>query len=144
MVKEDSIMITPRTWLLFAAAATILLLQAAPAQAQINRSPYSRNNQAAYNIVRDNTLRRPTVSPYLNLVDPARSPFTTPYHSLVRPLLEQEEATRRQQVQLQQVQQQLLQSEQRRTSRDQPGGIRGTGHATFYQNYSHFYPGYGR
>ena len=87
--------------------------------------------------VRDQVFRRPTVSPYLQLVDRS-SPSSTPYHSLVRPQLEQQQINRRQNIALQQLRQQ---TNAVRAQRSRTEGIRATGHQTFFQNLSHYYPG---
>jgi hypothetical protein len=82
---------------------------------------------------------RPTVSPYLNLLNPTGS-GTSNYFTQVRPQLQAREELVRQQVQLNQI--------QRQVQRGQPGGvpvrgsqeIRGTGHETVFMQYSHYYP----
>ena len=75
----------------------------------------------------------PTVSPYLNLLQNNNqfNPVTN-YQSLVRPLVDQQSNLQRQGASIQQLQQQID------TGRAQ--GQRGTGHASFFMNYSHFYP----
>jgi hypothetical protein len=72
----------------------------------------------------------PTVSPYLNLT---QGGSVTNYQSLVKPLLEQDSAIRRQGASLNNLQRQVSQQAY-------GGGGRGTGHATFFMNYSHYYP----
>jgi hypothetical protein len=76
----------------------------------------------------------PTVSPYLNLLqnNPLNPLTPTVYQSLVRPLVNQQNALQRQGGAIRQLQQQSLAG---------PTGIgRGTGHAAYFMNYSHFYP----
>jgi hypothetical protein len=72
----------------------------------------------------------PTVSPYLNLLQTDQFGATN-YQSLVRPLINQGNAINRQANSLNRLQQQVSGGR---------GGSRGTGHATFFMNYSHFYP----
>lgn len=74
----------------------------------------------------------PTVSPYLNLLNNGTNPFsTTNYQSLVKPLVDQRGAIQRQGGALQRLENSVY-------SGAPSGG--GTGHATFFMNYSHFYP----
>lgn len=76
----------------------------------------------------------PTVSPYLNLLQ-NNNPLTSipNYQSLVRPLVDQQNAIQRQGNSIQQLQQQVS------TGAGRGAGQRGTGHASFFMNYSHFY-----
>jgi hypothetical protein len=85
------------------------------------------------------TASRPTVSPYLNLLNQNTS-GTSNYYTLVRPQIQAREEILRQQAQINQI--------QRQVQRGQPGGvpvrgsqeIRGTGHETAFMNYLHYYP----
>lgn len=80
----------------------------------------------------------PTVSPYLNLLNNNNQLNGVPnYQSLVRPLVDQQDAIRRQGNSLQR-----LQSQVNSTYNAPPttGGLRGTGHASYFMNFSHFYP----
>jgi hypothetical protein len=82
---------------------------------------------------------RPTVSPYLNLLNPTGS-GTSNYFTTVRPQIQAREELIRQQAQISQI--------QRQVQRGQPGGvpvrgsqeIRATGHETTFMNYLHYYP----
>jgi hypothetical protein len=79
----------------------------------------------------------PTVSPYLNLLQQNVNPAApTNYQSLVRPLVNQGNAIRQQGSSINRLQQQV-----NAPSFGGGGGAGGaTGHATFFMNYSHFYP----
>ncbi|MGD9724181.1 MAG: hypothetical protein AB7O59_23165 [Pirellulales bacterium] len=75
----------------------------------------------------------PTVSPYLNLLqnNSVFSPATN-YQSLVKPLIDQNSAIRRQGGAINQLQQQVNSG---------PGsGGGGTGRGSYFMYYSHFYP----
>ncbi len=78
----------------------------------------------------------PTVSPYLNLLGADQFGITN-YQSLVRPLVDQGNAINRQAGSINRLQQQVGQGAGRGNGQ---GGIQGTGHATFFMNYSHYYP----
>jgi hypothetical protein len=71
----------------------------------------------------------PTVSPYLNLLS-NNNPDITNYQSLVKPLVNQNDALRRQGGAIQQ-----LQSQQ-----GQMGGGSGTGVHSYFMHYSHYFP----
>lgn len=80
----------------------------------------------------------PTVSPYLNLLNNNNQFNGVPnYQSLVRPLVDQQDALRRQGNSLQKLQSQVNSTYNAPAS---TGGLRGTGHASFFMNLSHFYP----
>ena len=86
-------------------------------------------------------FNRPTVSPYLNLLRGTGSGSLPSYYTLVRPQIEQRQENIRQQAALQQLETRINQPLRANV---QPGtgassAIRGTGHATYFQNYSHFY-----
>ncbi len=76
----------------------------------------------------------PTVSPYLNLVNQDFvDPNLTNYQSLVRPLLQQNNAINRQGSAINRLQQQY--------SAPASGAAGGaTGHTTFFMNGSHYFP----
>lgn len=96
----------------------------AAAQAQV--SPYA------------NIYNRPTVSPYLNLLQTNQFGIT-PYHTLVRPQLEAREALQQQGSNIQRLQQQQARQQQAfRGARGGMGTLR-TGHETRFMNYSHYY-----
>ena len=78
----------------------------------------------------------PTVSPYLNLLNNNNQLNGMPtYQSLVRPLLDQQSAIKRQGNSLQQLQQQV-----NTPGTGASGAGRSTGHSTSFMYYSHFYP----
>lgn len=107
----------PRTLAIVLAAGAILLAATQTASAQRYQG-------------RDDNPVGPTVSPYLNLLGTNQFGVTN-YQSLVRPLINQGNAIQRQQGSLNSLQQQF---------NAQGAGVgRGTGHATFFMNYSHFY-----
>jgi len=92
----------------------------------------------------ENVYRRPNLSPYNQLTQQNMNPQQgqTIYQTMVQPQLEQQ----RQQIeqlqqrrQIQQVQSQVASMNSPR-SRQFDEGIRPTGHASTYMNYSHFYP----
>jgi hypothetical protein len=86
----------------------------------------------------DSILKRPTVSPYLQLLSES-SLTTTPYHSLVRPALEQQRINQTQSDQFQRLQQQVYRDEQYRRQQPGQGALRPTGHRTYFGNLSHYY-----
>jgi hypothetical protein len=103
-----------------------------------NWNPYSA--QPGYDSILNNTVRRPTVSPYLNLLLPGALPGTS-YQTLVRPALEQQRINREQEMQMNRMQQQFNSALQSSTSRPQrEPGIRPTGHQAAFFYFSRFYP----
>jgi hypothetical protein len=117
--------ITVRTLILSAAAVVLTCAAASSAQAQISGYYQGRG---------DNPVG-PTVSPYLNLLQSNQFGVTN-YQSLVRPLIDQGAAINRQGNSLNRIQQQINTP----SAYGGAGGSRGTGHTTFFMNYSHFYP----
>lgn len=93
---------------------------------------------------RPQPLRRPTVSPYLNLVQfqDTADPSIPVYQTLVRPFVDQRRINQYQVNQVYQLQQQVTRS----ASETARGGdsVRQTGHYTSYQNLSHYFPSFGR
>jgi hypothetical protein len=87
--------------------------------------------QAYYQGRSDNPVG-PTVSPYLNLIG-GNNLGVTNYQSLVKPLIEQGNAIQRQGNSLSNLQRQV------NAQPGRVGGGSGTGHASFFMNYSHFY-----
>lgn len=88
-----------------------------------------------------NTINRPTVSPYLNLL---QRNFNGPptYQTLVRPMVEQRQAAQRQAAQIQQIQQDMSNSSRMSGSRASTGEsqqVRGTGHVSGFMNHMHFF-----
>ena len=111
---------------LFAVAALALLAAPSSAFAQYNAGTYSG---------RSDNPNGPTVSPYLNLLNNNNQLNGVPnYQSLVRPLLDQQNAIQRQGSSLQRLQQQV------NTQGGGSGAGRSTGHSTSFMYYSHFYP----
>lgn len=117
-----------RRILLIAFALVVSLASARAASAQFGGN-YFRGHS-------DNP-NGPTVSPYLNLLNNNNQLNGVPnYQSLVRPLVEQQDALRRQGNSLQRLQNQVNSS----YTGSSGGGIRGTGHQSHFMNFSHFYP----
>jgi hypothetical protein len=107
--------------------ASLLATQTATAQGYASAS----------NIVRDATINRPTVSPYLNLLD--RGGRLPAYQSLVQPLLEQQRVAAQQSQQISQLQQNANDSLSQAARAREQQGLRGTGHRSFHMSYSHYY-----
>jgi hypothetical protein len=115
--------------LLFTGVLLAVFVVGAPSQADA-QLPFSNINT---------NILRPTVSPYLNLLN-SNDPGVSNYYTYVRPQIQAREELVRQQAQINQI--------QRQVQRGQPGGvpvrgsqeIRGTGHETAFMNYLHFYP----
>lgn len=92
-----------------------------------------------------NTYSRPTVSPYLQLQQQGMNPLQNQniYQTMVQPQIQQQQ---QQLMQLQQARQlnrmqnQVQQIQRDTRSRQIDETIRPTGHASTYQNLSHFYP----
>jgi hypothetical protein len=81
-----------------------------------------------------NMVKKPTVSPYLNLVN-GGDPNLTNYQSMVRPLVNQNRVNSQQSSQLNRL-------EARKPSSSNSGNetLRTTGHQATWHNYSHYYP----
>ena len=92
-----------------------------------------------------NMYSRPTVSPYLQLQQQGMNPLQNQniYQTMVQPQLQQQQ---QQLTQLRQARQMnTMQNQVQQIQRDTRGRqidetIRPTGHASTYQNLSHFYP----
>ena len=136
---------------LLAGATCCLAAEAALAQAS---GPSFSNNRNQFNLGRSSfrhntnylrqSLSRPTVSPYLNLLREDGNGLPT-YHTTVRPALEQRSTNRQQALAIRRVQNQfnaVFAAQQ--SSRGRRIGIRSTGHSTQFMNYSHYYPALGR
>ena len=81
---------------------------------------------------------KPTVSPYLNLLQ-NNGDFDFPqYQTLVRPFFDQQSINNRNAIDSQALRGQVN-SLQRQVGRSAVTGIRATGHPTRYMNYSHYY-----
>ena len=92
-----------------------------------------------------NTYSRPTVSPYLNLLNTNQFGISS-YQTLVRPQLEEREAIQRNASTIQGLQQQFQQAQSQGQGIPNYGGGRGryggggtTGHPTQTMFYSHYY-----
>jgi hypothetical protein len=82
---------------------------------------------------------RPTVSPYLNLLQGGGGALNLPqYQTLVRPFLEQQAINQRTAFDSQILQRQVN-SLQSQVNYGQAAPGRSTGHPTRYMNYSHYY-----
>ncbi len=99
------------------------------AEAQLNPARRSFLNQV---------FNRPTVSPYLNLVNPGGGGFQPNYHTLVRPLLQQQSINRQNALDLRRLQQRVTTNTQARLQTD-PTGLPGTGHPTRFMFYGSYY-----
>lgn len=89
-----------------------------------------------------NVERRPTVSPYLNLVrDDGDTSDVPNYQSLVRPQIEQSRTNRRQRQRLQKLGRQVRQLQTSKSpSTGETDQVRETGHAVRFMNLLHYYP----
>jgi Ca2+-dependent lipid-binding protein len=117
-----------------AAGALLAVAFSATAEAQ---SPGSKPFQDTY--------RRPTVSPYLQLQQQGMNPLQNQniYQTMVQPQVQQQQQQiemLQQRRQLGKVQGQVQQIQQSSQARQINETIRPTGHASTYMNYSHFYP----
>ncbi len=124
-----------RKWLMAFAALMISLAASESAWAQ---------NVLGYRGHSDNP-NGPTVSPYLNLLNNNNQLNSVPnYQSLVRPLVDQQDAIRRQGNSLQRLQSQVN-STFSPTASGSGRGISATGHTSYFMNNSHYFPaGQGR
>ena len=109
-----------QAFLMLVAAAVVSLVGLHPASAQGWGGGASSNNPNG-----------PTVSPYLNLLS-NNNPTVTNYQSLVKPLINQNDAIRRQGGAIQQLQSQQYQGPS--------GGGGGTGVHSYFMFYSHYFP----
>ncbi|NCA10812.1 hypothetical protein EBR56_03235 [bacterium] len=92
-----------------------------------------------------NLYSRPTVSPYLQMQQQGMNPLQNQniYQTMVQPQLQQQQQQvqqLRQARQLSSMQNQVQQIQRDTSSRQIDETIRPTGHASTYQNLSHFYP----
>lgn len=125
-----------------------VLVAPVPAIAQVNIRGVQSYIGRAGNIT--NVLNRPTVSPYLRLLQNNGNPTSGNgtinnvglYQTSVRPQLERRRQTQQTQQQIRQIQGQLnrIQQDFRRPT----GGAMSTGHPTRFMSYSHYYPGLAR
>jgi hypothetical protein len=135
----------------------LVLATLAVAQQSLNAQTNNTRNLRAYNSSRYTSSRnlriqtgqdmislakRPTVSPYLNLLLPSAQRTGIPlYQSVVRPQLEQRRANTQQRVAIGQLQQQFTGLRAQAGGQQTATGIRSTGHTTRFMNFSHYYPG---
>lgn len=123
------------------AAVLLVLLLAVPSMAQsgaLSARQYATRGSAIGNV-----LSRPTVSPYLRLLQNQGNPQTgfgnvsAVYQTQVRPMVQQRQQAAQQQQQMNRMQSQLNQVRQQYT---QPNsGLMTTGHPTRFMSYSHYY-----
>lgn len=101
----------------------------------------AQNFQTARTVRKPQPTRRPTVSPYLNLIqdENALDQALPVYQTLVRPFVEQRRLNQYQANQVFQLQQQVANNATRTKYGEQ---LRETGHATSYQNHSHYFPAF--
>jgi len=86
----------------------------------------------------DSIYNRPTVSPYLNLLNPGAAANSVPnYFTLVKPQLEQRAALTQQRADISRLNRQV--SAGPRRSQRQQSQIRSTGHATQFMYYGPYY-----
>ena len=133
-----------RVALLFTMSAVAFTASCAEAQVDSTRSALGAINRG-FRTATQQTLRRPTVSPYLQLVqgngggvNAGFGNAVAIYQTQVRPAVEREQQQLLQQRQIQQMQSQL--NEVRSTYRQQNSGYFSTGHPTRFMSYSHYYP----
>ena len=86
-----------------------------------------------------NAIRRPTVSPYLELLN-TNNRFGLPsYQAYVRPQIEQQAVNRQQQAEIRRLERDI--ARQGAANRAGSNDVRGTGHRSYFGNYSHYYTG---
>lgn len=118
------------------------LLTAASADAQFSQQQRNLRYGAPNRSTTSAILSRPTVSPYLALTDLTGTGLvdnSTNYFTVVRPRMEREAQQRRQQIQLQNIQQNVSAMRSAAARQSQSGG-RATGHPTRFGFYLQYYP----
>jgi hypothetical protein len=126
----------------------LLVVVGSMALGQSSNTRRSINSYIGRGNAQSSILNRPTVSPYLRLLQNQGNPTnglgssTAVYQTQVRPQLERRQQSAQQQQQMQRMQSQLNQVRQQFT---QPNsGLMTTGHPTRFMSYSHYYyPGLG-
>ena len=119
----------------------IVCAQSGVASSNSSLSALSRANRGINQI---NPNNRPTVSPYLRLLNNNGNSQTglggasAVYQTQVRPAIERRQQAAQQQAQIQGIQRNLGQLRQQFTRPTQ--GFMQTGHATRFMSYSHYYP----
>lgn len=94
-------------------------------------------------IMRGASIRRPTVSPYTELLVPGAG--ATSYFTRVRPQLQQQQINRQAAANFQQLQREIGQiSQSNRSGPRSDETIRATGHPTRFFFYGTYYPGLNR
>ena len=122
----------PRHALLALFAGALLIVVAQPDSVFAQRGGIYSGGVNPYN-------PRPTVSPYLNLLQGGGGALNLPqYQTLVRPFLEQQSVNDRNTFN-NQLMRRDVNSLQGQVSRQSAAGARATGHPTRYMNYSHYY-----
>lgn len=91
----------------------------------------------------ENYNRRPTMSPYMNLVNNNVGTATN-YQSLVRPQLDQNNFNNQSASAIKNLQRQVSTPQSSKSSSEGNLKLRKTGHAAVRGNYSHYYPGLNR
>jgi hypothetical protein len=128
----------------FALGVAMTAMLAEPVAGQFSTTPglsYSRFSRNAA----QQTLRRPTVSPYLQLayngglINTSAGPAFPTYQTLVRPQLEARDEALAQQQQYAQLQKQVMDIRSA-VQTQQQNGLFATGHPTRFGIHSHFYP----
>jgi hypothetical protein len=93
----------------------------------------------------DTQSRRPSVSPYMNLVNNSNAGASTNYQSLVRPQLDQQNFNSHSASAIKNLQRSVDSPARSKAGTDGSNAkLRSTGHAASRQHYSHFYPTLGR
>jgi len=88
----------------------------------------------------DAQARRPSVSPYMNLIN-NNTGVATNYQSLVRPQIDQQNYNSHSSSAIKNLQRQTNSLQRAKSGSEGNQKLRPTGHAAMRQNYSHFYPG---
>ena len=124
--------------------ATVLI--AGSAQAQFSTLSRVSSYSGKFRSTSSAIMSRPSVSPYLALTDlngTGQIDNSTNYFTQVRPRMEREAQQRRQQIQLQNIQQNVGSMRSAAARRSQ-AGARATGHPTRFNFYLQYYPGLNR
>jgi hypothetical protein len=101
---------------------------------------FAQGRNAALNTQRA-LLNRPTVSPYLNLLQPQGNGLPN-YQTLVKPAIDQRRRDQETQRQIYQLQSSVAANTARETRGEST--FRPTGHTTTFFYHSHFYPALGQ
>jgi hypothetical protein len=105
---------------------------------QVTRPQAPRIQTPSAGLIQRNTsanlTRRPSVSPYLNLIN-NNDPNLTNYQSLVRPQINQQRVNSQQSAQINR-----LEAKPPTSGNAGSESLRSTGHQATWKNYSHYYP----